>query len=338
MGLSSMQTCGLTIVFCLPLLFTGTVAEMLPSILWNPENPFFKYLGNSSRKVMPFDKLPILCPDLRQYPVKRQNVYSKDHLFENLFLVDKTGYDNCNATMGTEIFRCNNPLESLHTTMVFQPTSAIPSDPLFQQGKEYYFINTASGLEETLNNREGGRCKESSMKMRIYVCRANNDPKCPEGNKVVHGGWSDWSQCIDGLQTRQCNSPFPENGGVPCPDPSRRPCSTKASPTPECKGLSCTTNPEEKTTVQPGIPSKDTRTGDKLTEYDLHMNRGLFVGICLIVLVVGLVVGTVSTLLICHIQRRKTKTNFKITRVPSALSRPVSTFSTASESANMVHT
>ena len=90
---------------------------------------------------MPFDKLPILCPDLRQYPVKRQNVYSKDHLFENLFLVDKTGYDNCNATMGTEILRCNNPLESLHTTMVFQPTSAIPSDPLFQQGEEYYFIS-----------------------------------------------------------------------------------------------------------------------------------------------------------------------------------------------------
>lgn len=48
---------------------------------------------------------------------------------------------------------------------------------------------------------------------------------------------------------------------------------------------------------------------DKLTEYDLHMSRGLFVGICLIVLVVGLVVGTVSTLLICHIQRRKTKTS-----------------------------
>ena len=48
---------------------------------------------------------------------------------------------------------------------------------------------------------------------------------------------------------------------------------------------------------------------DKLTEYDLHMSKGLFVGICLIILVVGLVVGTVLTSLLCHMQRRKSKTS-----------------------------
>jgi len=70
----------------------------------------------------------------------------------------------------------------------------------------------------------------------------------------------------------------------------------------------------------------------------LLISKGFFAGICLIVLVVGLVVGAVLTLLLCRMQRRKEKTNVKITRVPSALStRPISTFSTASENANMVH-
>jgi len=36
---------------------------------------------------------------------------------------------------------CDNPQEYKHTTVVFQPSSASPSDPEFEQGKEYYFIS-----------------------------------------------------------------------------------------------------------------------------------------------------------------------------------------------------
>ena len=48
---------------------------------------------------------------------------------------------------------------------------------------------------------------------------------------------------------------------------------------------------------------------DELTESELHMSKGFLAGICLIVLVVGLVVGSVLTLLLCRMQRLKKKTS-----------------------------
>ena len=48
-------------------------------------------------------------------------------------------------------------------------------------------------------------------------------------------------------------------------------------------------------------------TIDNLTEDDLLINKGFFAGICLIVLVVGLLVGGGVTMLLCRIQRSKQK-------------------------------
>lgn len=192
------------------------------------------------------------------------------------------------------------------------------------------FTDTASGLITSLTNLEGGRCKDNQMKMKIYVCKEGNDPKCPHGNKVVHGGWSDWSECTGGgLQSRKCNSPYPENGGLPCIGDAERACTTKGPPVLGCRGNSCST---VTTKGEPEFPSKESRTGDNLTEDDLLINKGFFAGICLIILVVGLLVGGGITMLLCRMQRSKQKANVKITRVPSALStnRPVSSFTNVS--------
>lgn len=309
-------------VLYLSLLFTVTVGEILPSILWNPSNPLFDLLGNSARNVMPSDQLPILCPTPYQYPVKMNNFYSRDRLFENLFLVDKAGFDGCNATMGQKILDCKDPVNIVQTTLVFQPASA--SGPSFKQGKEYYFINTASGLEDSLHNFVGGRCGAGKMKLKIYVCKGASDSKCKDGNDVVHGGWSDWSQCKDGLQTRSCDSPCQANGGIPCIGDSVRQCATKASQTTEGNSIS------ESTTAQSGPPSGDRRTGDNLLENEVHMSKVLFIGICLIVLVAGLAVGAVSTMLLCQRHKQKHQ-NIHLSRLPSALARPDSTYSTNSE-------
>ncbi|XP_022806904.1 coadhesin-like isoform X2 [Stylophora pistillata] len=67
------------------------------------------------------------------------------------------------------------------------------------------------------------------MKMKIYVCKSSSDKKCPKGNNVVNGGWSDWSKCSSGLQRRECNNPAPASGGLSCVGTSLRMCSTKAS-------------------------------------------------------------------------------------------------------------
>ena len=48
-------------------------------------------------------------------------------------------------------------------------------------------------------------------------------------------------------------------------------------------------------------------TIDNLTEDDLLINKGFFAGICLIILVVGLLVGGGVTMLLCRMQRRKSQ-------------------------------
>ena len=76
------------------------------------------------------------------YPIERDNVYPKDQLYENLFMVDKKGFDSCNATLGLKLLSCDNPdVPGRHVTVVFQPQSANENDPKFVQGEEYYFIS-----------------------------------------------------------------------------------------------------------------------------------------------------------------------------------------------------
>ena len=90
---------------------------------------------------MEFDKLSIICPTLVDYPIKRNTFYSKDLLYENVYMVDKQGYDNCDATGGQRILNCNDPAKYSHYTVVFQPRTANQNDPEFEKGKEYYLIS-----------------------------------------------------------------------------------------------------------------------------------------------------------------------------------------------------
>lgn len=40
----------------------------------------------------------------------------------------------------------------------------------------------------------------------------------------VDGGWSDWSPCLNGTQTRTCTNPAPSNGGMPCIGATEQAC------------------------------------------------------------------------------------------------------------------
>ena len=90
---------------------------------------------------MEFDQLSIICPTLVDYPVKRTTTYLKDLLYENVYMVDKKGYDNCNATGGLSVLSCNDPVGHTYYRVVFQPHTVNPNDPKFEKGKEYYFIS-----------------------------------------------------------------------------------------------------------------------------------------------------------------------------------------------------
>lgn len=41
---------------------------------------------------------------------------------------------------------------------------------------------------------------------------------------VVNGGWSDWSACVNGSQSRTCTNPAPSNGGAQCLGASEQVC------------------------------------------------------------------------------------------------------------------
>ncbi len=44
------------------------------------------------------------------------------------------------------------------------------------------------------------------------------------GVSVIDGGWSDWSACVDGSQTRTCTNPAPSGGGASCVGSSTQSC------------------------------------------------------------------------------------------------------------------
>lgn len=71
-------------------------------------------------------------------------------LVENIYLVDKHGYDTCNATKGQNILECKKPNSNQidYTVQVFQPNHG--NDGLeYHSGKEYYFIGECSNLALT---------------------------------------------------------------------------------------------------------------------------------------------------------------------------------------------
>jgi len=48
----------------------------------------------------------------------------------------------------------------------------------------------------------------------------------------VNGGWSDWSDCVNGSQSRTCTNPAPANGGADCQGPSTQACTVPVPPDP----------------------------------------------------------------------------------------------------------
>jgi hypothetical protein len=48
----------------------------------------------------------------------------------------------------------------------------------------------------------------------------------------VDGGWSPWSECVGGVQTRTCTNPTPANGGKPCDGVESQSCTVPVPPVP----------------------------------------------------------------------------------------------------------
>ncbi|XP_032231592.1 ephrin-B1 [Nematostella vectensis] len=307
------------VLLMLVLFMVGTsVADFLPTILWNPENPIFENLRNKPRTVLMKDKLTFLCPNLGDYEIQTNTQHSKDHQYASIYMVDEAGYNNCNATGAKKILTCSDPMALKFKTVLIQEIAPTNNIPEFTKGKTYYFIDTSSGTSNTIDSLNGGRCAQNKLKLKIYVCLSESDPNCPATNRVLNGGWSDWGECqSSGVKQRQCNSPSPANGGTPCIGDTTRPCSLL---------FTTTQHPSKENSTS--IPKKEKRSSSPSQLNQLSV--GTLAGIFTAIFITGLVVGGVISAFAVHrwnkINRRKAKNAYNRNSVLStATLRPMST-------------
>jgi hypothetical protein len=94
--------------------------------------------------VLPMSKLNVICPNNVLNPVKLQRSPAKDHLFENLWIVDKKSFDSCEVNTSIPsnqlLLKCNEPLKLKYYLLVFLDFSPSVQWLEFERGKDYYFI------------------------------------------------------------------------------------------------------------------------------------------------------------------------------------------------------
>lgn len=165
-------------------------SEYYESVQWTPQNPMFRFSNESIHhrlSVLPNNKLIFICPNPSTYLNDIQKPITINQMYENLWYVDEQSFQTCTVGRRKEkginslLLECKNPKSLNYHELVFQPFSAVT--PLsFQPGSEHYFIATSNGSKSSLNSTSGGHCKDIangiSMKMIIYICNSDADPKC----------------------------------------------------------------------------------------------------------------------------------------------------------------
>ena len=86
------------------------------------------------------NKIKIVCPNPAIYTSPTQDSLRQEVLFENMWFVNQSGFNSCDADTGKLLLRCDEPLTLKYYTIVFREFSATPSGLQFETGKEYYFI------------------------------------------------------------------------------------------------------------------------------------------------------------------------------------------------------
>lgn len=151
--------------------------ELNPSIQWTHSNPLFTI--NRTHCVNPLSRVFFICPNTVTILTRLKTSQSSPQ-YENLWLVGKQGFEGCevNKSIDKKLIDCNNPLNLLYYEVIFKRYSAVMSAPVFEPGREYYFIATSDGTRSSLDKTSGGRCSSHTMKLKFYVCTNNTDPRC----------------------------------------------------------------------------------------------------------------------------------------------------------------
>ena len=94
--------------------------------------------------VVPESKLNLVCPNPANVPTTLYESVPREQMYENLWIVDRTGYESCSvdtSRSGNRLLRlCDSPLKLAYYTLVFQMFSATANGLEFKPGNTYYFI------------------------------------------------------------------------------------------------------------------------------------------------------------------------------------------------------
>ena len=94
--------------------------------------------------VLPKSQLNIICPNTVLNPIKMNQSPGKDHLYDNLWVVDKKSFDSCSVNTSIKanrlLLKCDTPLKFKHYPLVFFEISPSVQFMEFPKGKDYYFM------------------------------------------------------------------------------------------------------------------------------------------------------------------------------------------------------
>ena len=86
-------------------------------------------------------KLIFVCPNTATTVTRLASSSLLRPLYENLWLVSRQSYERCEVNNATDsqLILCDNPFNLKYYTVIFKKYSA-SVDPIFEPGKDYYFI------------------------------------------------------------------------------------------------------------------------------------------------------------------------------------------------------
>lgn len=101
----------------------------------------FRFTINRTHCVNPLSRVFFICPNTVTILTRLKTSQSSPQ-YENLWLVGKQGFEGCevNKSIDKKLIDCNNPLNLLYYEVIFKRYSAVMSAPVFEPGREYYFI------------------------------------------------------------------------------------------------------------------------------------------------------------------------------------------------------
>ena len=99
---------------------------------------------NATKNVLKGSRIYIVCPNTVLVPADIKKPLHVDDMFENVWIVDKEGYDSCTVNITNPNHKhwldCNTTTKLRHRNIVFVSWGPVDQGYEFYPQKEYYII------------------------------------------------------------------------------------------------------------------------------------------------------------------------------------------------------